>query len=409
MLAFVLITAFILYQALVTTAKLLNLRSLRHDVPVEFQAWYDRDSFSRSKAYLAANTAFNLVSAWVGLGSLLAFWILGGFERLDLFVRGFGRGPILSGLLYFALLFAAQEVLSLPFAAYHTFALEQRFGFNRTSVPTFAIDRLKEWMLTAFMGIPLAWVVLWLFTRFGAPAWVYVWLAAAAGSLALLYFAPKVVLPLFFRMRPLPPGEMRNTLTGLCTREQFPVRDLYVIDGSRRSARANAFFTGFGRNKCIALFDTLIHKHTVPELNAVLAHEIGHAKKGHIWKSLLAGQASLFCFFFLASWFVVQPALFTAFGVTHVSYYVGLVTFALSLRPLGIVVSILSCYLSRRYEFEADRFAAKAVGSPEPLISALKKLSKDNLANLTPHPLLVGLQFTHPPVLQRIAALRAQP
>lgn len=408
MLTITLTCAFIFYQTLVTTAKLLNLRALRREVPVEFQAWYDPARFRRSKAYLAANTMFSLVAGWAGLGCLLAFWFLGGFQRLDVLVRGFGRGPIVSGLLYFALLFAAHEVLSLPFAVYHTFALEERFGFNRTSAPTFILDRLKEWMLTAFLGLPLGWVVLWCFTRFGALAWVYAWLAVAAGSLTMLYFAPKFILPLFYKMTPLAAGEARDSLTALCAREQFPLRDLYVIDGSRRSARANAFFTGFGRNKCIALFDTLIDKHTVPELSAVLAHEIGHAKKGHIWKSLLASQASLCGFFVLASWIVPQPALLAAFGVTRFSYYAGFVLFALALRPLGIVFSVLSCYVSRRYEFAADQFAARAVGDPEPLISALKKLSKDNLANLMPHPLLVNLQFTHPPVLHRIAALRGR-
>jgi STE24 endopeptidase len=184
------------------------------------------------------------------------------------------------------------------------------------------------------------------------------------------------------------------------------VRDLYVIDGSRRSAKANAFFTGFGSNKRIALFDTLIANHTVPELAAVLAHEIGHAKKGHVWKNLVAGQITLFCFFWFASWFLTQPALFAAFGVTRPSYYVGLVLFTVFVRPLAILLGIVSCYFSRRHEFEADRFAAGAVGGAEPLVSALKKLSKDNLSNLTPHPLLVALEFSHPPVLARITALR---
>lgn len=407
MIAFVLVSALVLYRLLDTTASVLNIRALRTEFPAEFQSWYDPERYRRSQAYTRANTILHLVSSWTGLIILLLFWFLGGFERFDATVRSWHFGPVASGLCYFGLLAAAQELLSLPFAIYHTFILEQKFGFNRTSIATFIQDKLKEAALSAIFSGLLAWVILSLFERFGSGAWIYAWLVTALGSLALMYLAPKLILPLFFKMKPVAEGELRDSLTDLCRRQRFPVRDLYVIDGSRRSAKANAFFTGFGSNKRIALFDTLISNHTVPELAAVLAHEIGHAKKGHVWKNLVAAQVSLFCFFWFASCFLTQPTLFTAFGVSRPSYYVGLVLFTIFLQPLGILLGIVSCYFSRRHEFEADRFAAQAVGDAEPLVLALKKLSKDSLANLTPHPLLVGLEFSHPPVLARIAALRS--
>ncbi|MBV9488227.1 MAG: M48 family metallopeptidase [Verrucomicrobia bacterium] len=406
MITCVLLSALAAYRLLDTTAQILNLRGLRMDVPAEFQAWYNPQGYRKSQSYTRAKTIFDLVASWTGFGALLLFWFLGGFEWLDGVVRGWHLGPVGSGLGYLALLGIAQELLSLPFSVYHTFVLEQRFGFNRTTVATFVQDKLKELLLAAGIFGPLAWAVLSLFERFGPGAWFYAWLTTALASLALIYFAPKVVLPLFFRMQPIAAGELRESLTRLCRQQKFPMRDLYIIDGSRRSTRANAFFTGFGSNKRIALFDTLIANHTVPELTAVLAHEIGHAKKGHVWKNLVTGQVTLFCFFWLASWFLTQPALFAAFGVTRPSYYVGLVLFTLFVRPLSIMLGVVSCYISRRHELAADRFAAEAVGDAEPLVSALKKLSKDNLSNLTPHPLLVVLEFSHPPVLARIAALR---
>lgn len=408
MIAFVLVSALILYRLLDTTARVLNIQSLQTEVPDEFQSWYDPDCYRKSQAYTRANTVLNLVSSWSALTVLLFFWFFGGFERLDAAVRGWHLEPVASGLCYFGLLAVAQEIFNLPFTIYHTFILEQRFGFNRTSVATFVQDKLKELLLSVIVFGLLGWAILSVFERFGPGAWIYAWLVTALSSLALMYFAPKLVLPLFFKMKPIAAGELRDSLTDLCRRQRFPVRDLYVIDGSRRSAKANAFFTGFGSNKRIALFDTLIANQTIPELSAVLAHEIGHAKRGHVWKHLLAAQTSLFCFFWFASWFLTQPALFAAFGVSRPSYYVGFVLFTIFLNPLGILLGIASCYFSRRHEFEADRFAAGAIGDAEPLVSALKKLSKDNLANLTPHPLLVGLEFSHPPVLARIAALRAQ-
>jgi STE24 endopeptidase len=337
----------------------------------------------------------------------LIFWFLGGFGALDEAVRAFHLPTVANGLLYLGILCVGREALMLPFAIYHTFVIEQRYGFNRTTGITFVVDRLKEWSISGLLLVAFAFMVLSLFEAFGDSAWIIGWICTATVSVVLIYIAPTVILPLFFKLSPVPPGPLRDQVTAFFTREKFPIRELLVIDGSRRSSKANAFFTGFGSNKRIALYDTLISSHTVSELLAVLAHEVGHYKKHHIARHLIVGQCSLFLLFLGASFCISRPELFQAFDVSSHSYYAGLVLYLILIRPLGVLLGIVMNYWSRKDEFEADRFAAEALGGdPNPLIQALKRLSKDSLSNLTPHPLLVGLHFTHPPVLARVLALR---
>ena len=233
------------------------------------------------------------------------------------------------------------------------------------------------------------------------------WLCSATISVILTYIAPTVILPLFFKFSPVPDGTLRDQVMQLSSRQGFPVRELLVIDLPCRSSKANAFFTGFGSNKRIALYDTLISNHTVPELLAVLAHEIGHFKKHHIIRHLAIGQLTLSLLFFGASFCISRPELFQTFGVSMRSYYVGFALYLVLIRPFAVLFGVLVNYWSRRDEFEADRFAAEALDDPNPLIQALKRLSKDSLSNLTPHPLLVSLHFTHPPILARVKALRS--
>ena len=295
----------------------------------------------------------------------------------------------------------------LPFQIYHTFVIEQKSGFNRTTVGTFCVDRIKEWLIAGLLMAGFTLIVLSLFEAFGLRAWIIGWIFSATLSIALIYIAPTVILPLFFKLSPVPDGPLRDQVIEFSHSQHFPVRELLVIDGSRRSSKANAFFTGFGSNKRIALYDTLINSHTVPELLAVLAHEVGHYKKHHVVRHLLIGQLNLLLLFLGASFCISRPELFEAFGVSMPSYYVGLTLYLILMRPFAVLFGILMNYWSRKDEFEADRFAAESLGDPNPLIQALKRLSKDSLSNLTPHPLLVGLHFTHPPVLARIIALRA--
>src|ERR1700730_1954649 len=394
------------YYLLDSIAKILNLRSSKTQIPSEFADVYDEVRYRRSQQYTIANTRFELVQATCTLISLLIFWFSGGFEFLDQWVRQFGLSNTVAGLLYVSILCIAREAISLPFEVYHTYVIEQRFGFNRTEVKTFILDRLKGWLVSGLLLCLFAFIVLTLFTFFGKNAWIVAWACTATLSSLLMYLAPTLILPLFFKFSPLPEGALRDELTALCARQRFPVRELLVIDGSRRSSKANAFFTGFGSNKRIALYDTLIVSHTVPELLAVLAHEIGHFKRNHIIQHFIFGQLNLLVLFFAASLCVDRPEIFAAFGVTTPSLYVGLALFLILVRPATVLIGVAANYFSRRHEFEADRFAAEAMGDPNPLIRALKRLSKDSLSNLTPHPLLVALRFTHPSVLARVLALR---
>ncbi|HYY30782.1 MAG TPA: M48 family metallopeptidase [Chthoniobacterales bacterium] len=406
MIASFVIIALLGYYFLDSAAKLLNLRSLRTEVPPEFQDVYDIGRYRRSHEYTRLNTWFELIFSTVELGALLAFWALDGFEAVDRFVRTFGFQPVITGLLYFGILVAGETALALPFKVYQTFVIEQRYGFNRTTVRTFIADRLKQWLISGIVMGLLASIILSLFEAYGPSAWLIAWTCTAAVSVILVYIAPTVVLPLFFKTSPVPEGPLRDQITQFATRERFPIRELLVIDGSRRSSKANAFFTGFGSNKRIALYDTLIKSHSVPELLAVLAHEIGHYKKHHIVRHFAFGQLSLLLLMLGGSLCILRPELFSAFGVSTPSLYVGLVLYLVAIRPLTAIFDILANYLSRRDEFEADRFAAQALGDPDPLILALKRLSKDSLSNLTPHPLLVSLHFTHPPIVERVLALR---
>jgi STE24 endopeptidase len=404
------VAAFILccligYYVLDSVAKILNVRNLREEVPSEFAGIYEPGRYRESQRYLRAKTRFDLVSSTFDLACLLIFWGLGGFERVDAWLRNMHQGPVVTGILYLGILAAARELLELPFSAYATFVIEQRFGFNRSAPKTFLLDRLKAWILGGSLMIGFLTVVLNLLQHFGLSIWPVAWLITAAVSILLMYLAPTFILPLFFKFSPLPDGPLREEILAYCQKQEFPLRDLLVIDGSRRSSKANAFFTGFGKNKRIALFDTLIANHTTPELTAVLAHEVGHYKHRHVIQHFIFAQANLCFLFVLASACLSRPELYAAFGVTHPSYYVGFALFSLLVQPLTILLGVALNFWSRRHEFQADRFAAESTGKAGFLVLALKKLSKDSLSNLTPHPLLVGLHFSHPPVLERIRAL----
>jgi STE24 endopeptidase len=401
------LTTLLGYYLLDSVAKILNLRNLTMSPPPEFGDVYDEYRYRRSQEYTRMNTWFEIAVSTTSLAVLLVVWFLGGFEILDQWVRSLHVNSLMTGLLYVGTLGVTHELLSLPFKIYQTFVIEQRYGFNQTKPQTFIMDQLRDWILSGVLLASFLAIVLSLLEWLDVRAWIVAWLCTAAISILLQYLAPRFILPLYFKFTPVPAGELRDRVTELCAKEQFSLSDLLVIDGSRRSAKANAFFTGFGANKKIALYDTLINNYSITELVAVLAHEIGHSKKHHVIQHFLLGLFNLFILFFAASLCISRPELFAAFGVTTPSYYVGLVLFVILVQPVGILLGILSNFWSRKHEFEADRFAAESLEDPTPLINALKKLSKDSLSNLTPHPLHVGLHFSHPPVLTRVQALMA--
>lgn len=406
--AIVILAALLLNHLLGVLADWLNLRALRSELPAEFDGVYDADAYRTSQAYTRERTRFGLLSGSVGLAALLAFWGFGGFPALDAAVRALGFGEIPTGLLFIGALLLLQTALSLPFSLYSTFVIEERYGFNRTTPGVFAADMAKSFALSLLLGAPLLAGVLWFFQAAGPLAWLYVWGMVTAVSLALQYVAPVWILPLFNRFTPLPDPELKERVLAYAARVGFPVRDVLMMDGSKRSTKSNAFFTGFGRNKRIALFDTLLERHSGDEILAVVAHEVGHSKLRHIQTGMLTGVLHTGALLFVLSLFLGQPGLFEAFGMREMSVHAGLVFFGLLYSPVELALSVALNALSRRHEFQADAYAARTTGNPGAMIDALKKLSRDNLSNLTPHPLQVWLHFSHPPVLERIRALRQE-
>lgn len=399
--------AILLQQALALVADLLNLRALSSRPPAGFEHVYDPERYARSQEYTRAKTRFSFWPQALDLALLLGFWFAGGFAWLDRATRALGYGELVTGLLFIGALFLGKTLLELPFRHWSTFVLEERFGFNKTTRATFWADAAKGLLLALVLGGPLLAAILYFFERLGDSAWLVCWAVTALFTLLVQWVAPTWIFPLFNKFKPLEEGELRAAVLDYARRVGFPLEGLFVIDGSRRSTKANAFFTGFGKRKRIALFDTLIEKHTTEELVAVVAHEIGHYKRRHILQGLVLGLAQAGLVFFVLSRVLSEPALFAAFGVTTPSVHAGLVFFALLWSPLELVLGLAQQALSRRNEFEADAFARETTGRAEPLVRALERLSADSLSNLTPHPVYVALHHSHPPLPARVAALRA--
>ncbi len=403
--ALIILFALLFNHLLELVADSLNLRSLDQKLPSAFEGDYDRESYEKSQAYTRTTTRFGIITGAFDLALFLLFWFLGGFNLLDLFLRDFDYGPIATGLLFIGTLLFSKTLIDLPFSLYSTFVIEERFGFNRTTPATFVADIAKGILLTLLLGGPLLALVLWFFQFAGPLAWLYCFGAVTLFILFVQFIAPTWIMPLFNKFTPLEEGELRSAVLDYAASVGFPLENLFVMDGSKRSAKSNAFFTGFGKHRRIALFDTLVERHTVSELVAVLAHEIGHYKKKHILKGMIIAIAHMGVMLWLLSFFLTEKGLFQAFYMEQMSVYAGLIFFSLLLSPVETLLSLIMNLLSRRNEYEADRFAAETTGGAAEMISALKKLSLHNLSNLTPHPFYVFLHYSHPPLIQRIEAI----
>lgn len=404
--AVVILTALVFEVALEVTADVLNLGALSPELPAEFRDVYDPERYRRSQEYTRARTRFGIFVSVVNLAVVLAFWFAGGFAALDRAVRAPGWGPIATGLVFVGALGVGRGGLNLPFRWWSTFVLEARFGFNTTTPAVFWSDLAKGLGLALVLGTPLLAAILWFFGNAGPWAWLWAWVATALVLVGVQFILPAWIMPLFNRFTPLGEGGLRDAILAYARSVRFPLDDVFVIDGSRRSTKANAFFTGFGRHKRVALFDTLIERLPTDELVAVVAHEIGHYQRRHLVVGLGLEIVQLGMMFFLLSLFLSRPELFHAFFVAAPSVYAGLVLFALLSAPIELVPSIGMHAFSRHNEFAADAFAARTTGEGEPLVQGLKQLSADSLSNLTPHWLQVFLRYSHPPVLARIHALR---
>jgi STE24 endopeptidase len=401
----IILVALILEFALELLANLLNLKALKFELPLALEGIYKAEDYRKSQEYIRATTRFGLVGSTFTLVLLLAFWFFGGFNYLDQVIRAWGFIPIVNGLVYIGILLLAYSLLTLPFSIYATFVIEERFGFNRTTPRIFFLDHLKGLGLALLLGGPLLAGILALFEYAGSYAWLYCWAAVVVFSLAVQYVSPTWIMPLFNKFTPMESGELKEAILSYARSVNFPIKNVFVMDGSRRSTKSNAFFTGFGRNKRVALFDTLIAKHSVREMVAVLAHEIGHYKKKHILQGTIISILHSGVIFFLLSLFLGSPGLYQAFHMAQPSIYAGLLFFGLLYTPIELLLSIIFQMVSRKNEYEADRFAVETIEEPLSLVDALKKLSASNLSNLTPHPFYVFLNYSHPPLLQRVRAI----
>ena len=401
----IIIGALLLEFILFNISRRLDLQNISTSLPNAFKGYYSANEYARSQDYLAENTRFSYLTSSVDLIIILIVIFLGIFNNVDVWLRGFGFSPMVTGLLFFGVLFLFQDIISTPFSLYRTFIIEENFGFNKTTPKTYLVDKLKSYFLLILLGGFTLFLILIFFHKFGDYAWLYAWAALSALLVLAQPLFTSVIAPMFNKFKPLQDGELKNKINALAEKVNFPISRIDVMDGSRRSSKANAYFSGLGKNKRIALFDTLIEKHSVNELVSIIAHEVGHYKKKHNIKGIIMGVVQTGMMFYLLSLFINNEALFAAFKMESVSLYASLLFFSILYSPIELIMSFLGNAISRKHEFEADAFAKTSIGTGKDLIEGLKKLTVTNLGNLTPHKLTVWLSYSHPPVLSRIKAL----
>lgn len=383
----------------------LNYKHRKTRIPKELEGIYDEDQYRKQQEYKKVNTCFGFISGSFSFVVLMVFLLAGGFPWLDGIVRNITEHPILMALLFFGILMLASDILGTPFSIYHTFVIEERFGFNKTTPKTFVLDKIKGWLLGILIGGGLLALIIWIYLQFPDMFWIYAWIAITAFSAFMTLFYSNLIVPLFNKQTPLEEGELRDAITDFSKKAGFKLKNIFVIDGSKRSTKANAYFTGFGPKKRIVLYDTLINDLGIKEIVAVLAHETGHYKKKHIVTNLVTSVIQTGITLYLLSLFISSPLLSAALGVEQHSFHIGLVAFGILYSPISFMIGIFMNLYSRKAEYQADRFA-KDYGFAAGLIDGLKKLTKKNLSNLTPHPLYVFFHYSHPTLLQRIRAIK---
>ena len=401
----IIIFALAVEYLLSTVSSILDMGNIVEEVPADFQDVYDREKYARSQSYLRDRTRFGIFSSTFSLLLILVVIHTGLFGVLDQFVRVQTIQPILAGLLFFGIIFIIQDIISLPFSIYSTFVIEEKFEFNRTTPKTFVIDKLKGYALTVILGSAVIVPILFFFERFGPRGWLIAWGLVTLFMIAVQPLFVHVIAPLFNKFTPLEEGELRTAIEEYSEKVKFPIGRIDVMDGSKRSGHSNAYFSGLGKSRRIALFDTLLEKHTTEEIISVVAHEVGHYKRKHIIKGTALGILETGVMLFIFNLIMKDAALFAVFGVSDISVYGGLVFFAMLYAPVSMITSLLTTAVSRKNEFEADTFSLETTENPQALVNMLKGLAANNLAHLTPHPLKVFLSYSHPPVISRIAAV----
>ncbi len=382
----------------------INLKAQRKELPDEVSDFYEKDQYFKSIAYQNTRTRFSFITGTWSFLLIIGMLGFGGFGWLDEFLRAYIETEILISLAFFGILMIGADLLSLPFQWYSTFVIEERFGFNKSTLGLFVTDKLKGWLLTIVIGGGLLYLLVWLIESMGPEFWIWFWLATIGFMLVMNMFYTTLILPLFNKLKPLESGSLRDKIEAYCKEVDFPLTNVYVIDGSKRSSKSNAFFSGFGKKKKIVLYDTLINNHTEEELVSILAHEAGHYKKKHIISGLVVGVLQTGLMLFVLSLMAFSPELSYSLGGSGLTFHLSLLGFAILYAPVSSLLGLLMNIVSRKHEFQADHFAATTY-DPEALKNALKKLSVSNLSNLFPHPAYVFFHYSHPPLLKRLAAI----
>lgn len=379
----------------------LNMKSWSPSIPAEAQGIYDEERYRKSREYHLAHHRLSQITSWFSFLLSITLLLIGFFGKADSFFRTYTDNPVLLSLLFFGSLGFLSDIISMPFTLYGIFVIEEKFGFNKMTWKTFLADKLKTYLLALIIGGGLLALLTHIYTLTGTGFWLYALGVIALFMIFSLMFYTSLILPLFNKLTPLAEGELKEAIKNYCSKAGFSLSNLFVMDGSKRSSKSNAFFSGLGKRKKIILFDTLVEKHTTDELVAVLAHEVGHYKKKHIRTGLVLGLIQTTIMLYLLSLFLNSESLSAALGASVPSFHINMLAFGLLYSPLSEATGLLMNYLSRKHEYEADSFATETY-SGEPMKSALKKLSADNLSNLTPHPLYIFFHYSHPTLLQRL-------
>ncbi|GHN01428.1 peptidase M48 [Cytophagales bacterium WSM2-2] len=386
----------------------LNIRSRRLDIPDEVSGFYDKEKYQKSIEYHQTQTRFSFLTSGIAFVVSILMLSLGGFGWLNNLLQQYINSEIPLALAFFGVLALTSDGLTIPFQLYSTFRIEEKYGFNKTTVKTFITDKLKGYLLGAIIGGLLLSVLILLIQKMGPGFWIWFGLVASAFILLANLFYTSLILPLFNKLTPLENGELKTAIEAFAKRVSFPLDNIFVMDGSKRSKKANAFFSGIGKKKKIVLYDTLITNHTTDELVAVLAHEVGHFKKKHIIFGLILSVIQIFFMLWVLSLIVSNENVSLALGGTLTAIHLNLIAFTILFSPVSGITGLLTSIYSRRNEFEADNYA-KETFSAEALSTALKRLSVDSLSNLYPHPVYVFFHYSHPPLLQRLRALNPEP
>ncbi len=402
---YLLITIIIVKFLFDTFLNALNAKHYNDSVPKELNDVYNEEEYLKSQKYKGVNYKFSLITSSFSLLLTLLFFAFDGFAFVDKIANELSNNPILITLLFFGIIFFASDFISIPLAYYKTFVIEEKFGFNKTTKTTFFLDKIKGWVMLIIIGGGILALISWFYMITTSTFWLYTWLLISIFSIFTNMFYSKIIVPIFNKQTPLESGELKTAIENFAKKVGFKLKNVFIIDGSKRSTKANAYFSGFGSQKRITLYDTLINDLNTDEIVAVLAHEVGHYKKKHIIYNLLLSIALMGFTLFILSLLVGNSQLSQALGVEQASFHIGLIAFGILYSPISEITSFFMNALSRKFEYQADDFAKYSFDA-EPLISSLKKLSKNSLSNLTPANLYVKFHYSHPTLLQRIKNLR---